>query len=238
MAEAKKPNLESFQKLIGYRFGNHKLLQTALKVKLCENVDRHWLITVGQSSIATVLCRHGPGTFAWCSSDDGWSLVADNMGSVDEEMALAVLGAICVDYSPKKKTGVLASVFEALFDLPTEQHSKAFVVFHNTLHNGTIEAIERCLIANPDLVYWETSKGFNPLMLVVQRRRRYGNFRLFRDKDWKQVKLLLRYGATWGTPNDVSSTAGQLMRRCQEVDVQKAVEEFGLVLEQHDLIKK
>ena len=159
-------NLETLQKALGYRFGNHQLLKSAL-------VGDKWLAEVGRAAVVSSLCEFGEDRVHRCLSKESLSRVSAKLAVECDVFCL--FGAIRMDISHKKTIRRIEEVFAQLFDLPSQDGNREFVQFHNVLNNGSAGDLERSLNVNKELVHVHTKNGGNTaLMLVINRRIRRG----------------------------------------------------------------
>jgi hypothetical protein len=217
-------NLETLQNALGYRFGNHQLLKTALS-------GDKWLADVGCAAVVSVLCEIGADKVHECMSKESLARVSAKLAV--ECDVFCILGAIRLDISGKKRISQLQEVFAGLFHLPSKDGNREFVQFHNVLNNGSAAELEDRLKVNSELVHATTKDGGNTaLMLVINRRvRRGGVPQRFRPSDWAKLEVLVRFGSDWNVVNSKGKSAASLMHRFHPDDV-------ALVQKDHQLPPK
>jgi hypothetical protein len=173
-------NLEVLQKALGFRFGDHNLVRTALGSR-GDDTEREWLAEVGRAAVVSVLCEQGPLGVRTCLTDESLTRVGVKLG-VGASAVCCVLGAIRFDISYKKQIGVLQGVFANLFDLPAKDGNRQFVQFHNALNGDSFTEMERLLTINNNLVHDRTKdNGDTALMLVLKRRKGRGVAGIYRS---------------------------------------------------------
>jgi hypothetical protein len=104
-------NLETLQRAVGYRFGNHQLLKTALS-------GDEWLAEVGRAAVISVLSEFGADKVRQCLSEQCLSRIAAKL-EVECDV-FCILGAIRLDISSKRPISKLEEVFTRLFNLPSK----------------------------------------------------------------------------------------------------------------------
>jgi hypothetical protein len=220
MSSLPQVNLETLQKALHYRFGNHKLLRTAL-------ANDEWLAEVGRAAVTTVLGDLGAAKVRECRSDESLKRIASKLSV--ECNVFCILGAIRLDISHKKSIARLQEVFVGLFDLPSKNGNREFVRFHNVLNNGSSADLEARLKINSELVHTHTKNvGNTALMMVLSRRLFRGVPHRLRVSDWAKLEVLVRYGSDWNVTNSKGHSPASLMYRFHPEDIATAQSDHQL----------